>query len=320
MKKITILIGLLIILLFAGFLFFREGNLPVNKKATETTIFMINPGQDLDSIINELSDAKLIRNRVVFFLVVKQLGIERKIQAGDFRLSQSMTAKQIAEEFTHGSIDIWLTVPEGLRKEEIAELVAQKFDIKETEFNSLATEGYLFPDTYLIPRSASAQGIIDIMEANFNSKFTPEISNTTRKNKLTNTQVLILASLVEKETKFDEDRQKVADVLLRRYVEDYPLEVDVTIQYALGYQANEKRWWKSFITFDDLEIDSPYNNYKNVGFPPAPICNPGVASIRAAAQASGDTPYRFYLADDSGHVHFGKTFEEHEANIQKYLR
>lgn len=320
MKKFLTFIIIFLIVLIGGYLFYREGTLAINSKSEESIIFVVDPGENLDSIINNLSKADLIRNRIVFYLVVKQLGIEREIQAGDFRLSPSMNAYEIADEFTHGTIDIWVTVPEGLRKEEIAEIMSKTFDVSETEFNLLAQEGYLFPDTYLIPRSATAQDIIDIMRANYESKYTSDIAISAKKNGLSEREVLILASIVEKETLFDSDRSGVAEVLLRRLRENYPLEVDVTIQYALGYQKDENRWWKSFITFDDLEVNSPYNSYKNMGLPPGPISNPGIASIRAAAEATENTPYKYYLADKEGHVHFGKTFEEHQQNIVKYLR
>ncbi|MDP4011634.1 MAG: endolytic transglycosylase MltG [Candidatus Roizmanbacteria bacterium] len=320
MKKLMILVILFLCVGLVGFLLFREGTLPVNKSSEESIVYVVDPGENLDSIINNLSKADLIRNRVAFYLVVKQLGIERKIQAGDFRLSPSMNAYEIADGLTHGSIDLWVTVPEGLRKEEIAEIMSKSFNVSETEFNLLAQEGYLFPDTYLIPRSATAQDIIDIMRANYESKYTSDIAQAAKNNGLSEQEVLILASIVEKETLFDSDRSGVASVLLRRLRENYPLEVDVTIQYALGYQKDENRWWKSFITYDDLEVDSPYNNYKNIGLPPTPISNPGIASIRAAAEATENTPYKYYLADKEGHVHFGKTFEEHQQNIVKYLR
>ncbi|MBP9690861.1 endolytic transglycosylase MltG [Candidatus Woesebacteria bacterium] len=319
MKKLLILIVILILCAIGGVLYMREGQLPVNKKSTESTFFVIKPGQDLDSIINDLSDAKLIRNRVVFYLVVKQLGIERKIQAGDFRLSQSMTAQEIAEEFTHGTVDVWITIPEGLRKEEIAERMATQFNIPETEFNELANEGSLFPDTYLVPKNPTAQQIIDIMTANFEKQFTDELRAKAREKGFTENELITFASIIEKEA-FRNDKQEVADIMYRRLQDDYPLQVDATVQYALGYQASERRWWKKQTTFDDLKYVSPYNTYLNTGLPPAPISNPGRASLEAAANADAATPYMFYLHDSKGNTYYAETYEEHQANIQKYLR
>lgn len=320
MKKFLTLIIIFLIILIGGYLFYREGTLAINSKSEESTIFVVDPGENLDSIINNLSKAGLIRNRIVFYLVVKQLGIEREIQAGDFRLSPSMNAYEIADEFTHGTIDIWVTVPEGLRKEEIAEIMSKTFDISETEFNTLAQEGYLFPDTYLVPKNPEPAQIINLMKSTYEEKYTEDMRSQARVNGLTDEEVLILASIVEREAKFDQDRAQVASVLLRRYREDYPLEVDATIQYALGYQTSENRWWKSSLTFADLENTSQYNTYKNVGLPPTPISNPGIASIKAVVNADENTPYRFYLSEPNGTTHYSKTFEEHQRSIEKYLR
>jgi len=320
MKKFLILIIIFLIVAIGGYLFYREGTLAVNSKSEKSLIFVVDPGENLDSIINNLAKAGLIRNRIVFYLVVKQLGIEREIQAGDFRLSPSMNAYEIADEFTHGTIDIWVTVPEGLRKEEIAEIMSKTFNISETEFNSLAQEGYLFPDTYLVPKNPEPEQIIALMRSTFESKYTEEMRTQARGNGLTDEEVLILASIVEREAKFDQDRTQVASVLLRRYREDYPLQVDATIQYALGYQTNENRWWKSSITFDDLENTSKYNTYKNAGLPPTPISNPGISSIQAVVNANAETPYIFYVSEPNGTTHFSKTYEEHQRNIEKYLR
>lgn len=319
MKKLIILVVVLTLIGIGGYLYYQEGKLPVNKNATEYTMFVIEPGQDLDSIINDLSSEDLIRNRLAFYLVVKQLGIERKIQAGDFRLSQSMSADQIAQELTRGTIDVWVTIPEGLRKEEIAELMATQFDIPETEFNELAEEGYLFPDTYLVPKNPTAQQIIDIMQANFDAKVGDDIREKAREKGMTLDELVTFASIVEKEA-FKNDKQEVADIMYRRLEEDYPLQVDATVQYALGYQAREKRWWKKQTTFEDLKYESPYNTYLNTGLPPAPISNPGLASIEAAANADADTPYMFYLHDTKGNTYYAETYDEHLENIERYLR
>jgi len=319
MKKLIIFLIILVVIAISGFIFYKEGKLPVNKASEENTMFVIEPGEDLDSIINNLSKENLIRNRLVFYLLVKQKGIERKIQAGDFRLSQSMSAEEIADEFTHGTVDVWVTIPEGLRKEEIAEVMSKTFDISETEFNELATEGYLFPDTYLIPKNPSAQQIIDIMTANFDKQFDEDIQKKAREKGMTDKELLTFASIIEKEANAS-DKQQIANIMYRRLEEDYPLQVDATVQYALGYQAGEKRWWKKQTTFEDLKYDSPYNTYKYTGLPPAPISNPGRASIEAASNADADTPYMFYLHDGNGNTYYAGTYEQHQSNIEKYLR
>lgn len=320
MKKLPILGIILLIIALAAFLFYKEGSLAVNKKDTSSKMFIIEPGESLDTIINHLASNDLIRNRVVFYLIVKQLNIETKIQAGDFRISPSMDAQTIAEELTHGTLDIWVTIPEGLRKEEIAEILSEKFEIPESEFNSLAKEGYLYPDTYLIQKNPTAQQVIDILTKTFDEKFTDEMKQKMQAKGMTVNQVVTLASILEREAFGNSDRQQIANILYRRWKEDYPLQVDATVQYVLGYQANEKRWWKKSLTLDDLKIKSPYNTYVVTGLPPGPIASPGIATMKAVIDADANTPYFFYIHDTNGVTHYAKTSEEHEANIQKYLR
>jgi len=320
MQKIIILTIILAILALFSYVLFREGTLPVNKQHTQSIVFTITPGESLDSIINDLSKNDLIRNRLAFYMMVKQRGLERKIQAGQFHLSQAMSAYEIVNSFMSGSIDTWLMVPEGLRKEEIAEIVNQQFGIPESEFNSVAKEGYMFPDSYLIPTNPTAQQIADLMMQTFEKKYTPEMRAKAIKKGYTDDEVVILASIVEKEAKYDIDRTGIASVIERRYKENHPLQIDATVQYALGYQPQEKRWWKGVTTFADLEYDSPYNTYLYTGLPPAPISNPGLASIQAVLNADPNTKYQFYLSDDAGNTYFSKTYEEHQRNIEKYLK
>ncbi len=320
MKKLLFLLFIVGVCAIGFYLYYKEGTLPVNSKELKTKIFVIQPGESLSSIAKKLTNEELIRNKIVFYLVVKRLGLDKKIQAGDFRLTTAMNAYQIAQTLTHGTLDVWVTLIEGLRREEIAQILSQNLDIPETEFIKYAREGYLFPDTYLVPREASAGSVIDILEKNFNRKFDEELQQKVRRKGLTAYEALILASLVEKEARLDKDRPEVAGILLKRLKNDWSLQVDATIQYALGYQSNEKTWWKKELTDYDLKIDSPYNTYINKGLPPGPIANPGIASIRAVVEANEDTPYWFYLSDKNGKMHYSKTIEEHNENVRKYLQ
>ncbi len=311
---------LLLIVVGGFYLFYKEGSLPVNKEGKTPKLFVIRQGERLDQIATNLKDANLIRSKVVFFAIVKFLRIEKKIQAGDFRLYQAMSAEEIAKDLTHGTLDIWVTVVEGLRKEEIAEILTKGLNIPEAEFISKADEGYLFPDTYLIPREASADAVIKIMTDNFKRKVTPELENKFHSVGLTKQQAVILASIVERESKFAEDRQPVASVFLRRLQERMSLDSDVTIEYTLGYQPGLKTWWKPELSSDDLMINSPYNTRLRTGLPPAPISNPGLASLQAVAGADPNSPYLFFVADKRGHVHYARNLDEHNANIAKYLK
>lgn len=317
MKKIFIILTAAAISILFIYLIYREGTLPVDKTKTEMKIFVVRKGEGLNAIIQNLAGETLIRNRVVFYIVVKQLGIEKSIQAGDFRLSPSMNVYDIAKTLTHGTLDVWVTVVEGLRKEEIARIISKNFDMPESEFTQNAREGYLFPDTYLIPKTATAEMIVSILRDNFEKKYGSIPKTNTS---LTKHQIVTLASLVEREVRRDEDRLTVANIIVKRIENDWPLQIDATVQYAVGYQPNEKTWWKKNLTLEDLAIKSTYNTYKITGLPPGPIGNPGLASLKAAANADGSTLYWYYISDKTGAVHYAQTLEEHNANIQKYLR
>lgn len=320
MKRLGILLIFILIFIVGFYLYWKEGSLPVDKNSKESKIFVIKPGENLSGIADDLFAQKLIRNKIVFYLVVKRLGIERKIQAGDFRLSPVMDIEEIAKSLTHGTLDVWVTLIEGMRKEEIAQIVSQSLNIPEVEFIKYAREGYLFPDTYLVPKNATADAVIKIFEANFKQKFSLELQDKASEKNLTVDQVITLASLVEREARFAGDRQKVASVLLNRLARNIKLDIDATVQYILGYQPEEKSWWKTELALEDLEIDSPYNTYKNAGLPPGPIANPGIAAIKAVVDANANTPYLFYISDKSGHLHFARTIEEQNENIRRYLK
>lgn len=282
-------------------------------------MFTVQRGDGVKAIAANLSQKGLIRSPISFFVLVKLLNLERELQAGDFRLSRRMDARTIAEELTHGMLDIWVTTLEGWRVEEIATRVAKDLDIPEAEFLKFAQEGYMFPDTYLIPRDATAAAIADIFRKTFDAKVTAGLRQDAQKTGLTWAEVIVLASIVEREGNSDEDRPVIAGILLKRLKADWPLQADATLQYALGYQSYEKSWWKTSLTAADKTVRSPYNTYRNPGLPPAPISNPGLASIRAVVYPT-ETDYWYYLHDPQGRIHYARTIEEHNANIAAYLQ
>ncbi|OGK39810.1 hypothetical protein A3F34_01095 [Candidatus Roizmanbacteria bacterium RIFCSPHIGHO2_12_FULL_44_10] len=321
MKKFSITTILLIILAIGAGLFYFEGSLPVNTKDTSKQIFIIEKGEGVNGIINNLAGKHLIRNKLVFFVLVKQLGIENNIQAGDFRLSPSMSAKEIAKELTTGTLDIWVTVIEGLRTEEIAQIISRDFNLPESEFITQAQEGTLFPDTYLIPKTASIGDILAIFKANFDKKYNEELRIQAQNNGFSDREVLTLASLVEREANTEGSMRQVASILVKRWKNGWPLQVDATVQYILGYQEGEKTWWKASLSNQDLAIDSLYNTYKRPGLPPGPICSPGLTAIQAVIGADENTPYWYYISNkDGSQMYYARTLEEHNTNIQKHLR
>lgn len=318
-QRLAVLLILFFLFLAGALLWFKEGVRPVNPQDKASQIFVIKKGERIREVAVRLKEEGLIRSPLAFFVLVRFSDLSQDVQAGDFRLSPSMDGKTIAQSLTHGTLDVWVTALEGWRVEEIALKLAQELAIPEQEFLKAAKEGYMFPDTYLIPRDASAAAVAQIFYRNFQQKFDESLQNEARRKDLDEKEILILASIVEREAKFEEDRPVVAGIVLKRYQQDWPLQADATIQYALGYQPNQKSWWKKALTKEDLKIDSTYNTYEDTGLPPAPICNPGLASIKAVVYPQ-ETDYWYYLSDSQGQMHYAQTLEGHNQNIEDYLR
>lgn len=316
MKRFIILLIVLLLSASAAVLWWKNGNRAQDPADKSYQIFVVAKGNGVREIANSLKTKGLIRDPIVFFLQTKRLGLDKELEAGDFRLSPSMSLYDIIQNLTHGTLDIWVTIPEGLRTEEIADLLEKDIpSYKEGWRKILATrEGYLFPDTYLIPRDADINLVMSLLTNNFTNKYTAVNAGNSG---LSQKEIVTIASLVEREAKFAQDRPLVASVILNRLNIGMKLDIDATVQYALGYAPDEKKWWKKNLTIDDLKINSPYNTYRNAGLPPTPISNPGLSSILAVTNPS-KTNYLFYISDKSGHLHFAKTIEEHNANIQKY--
>ncbi len=294
--------------------FFWWANQPVDPGSQNKKIFIVKKGESLSSIASRLKKEGLIRNPLPFKIIVFVEKLDGKIQAGSFHLSPSLTPHEIVNNLIHGTNDVWLTFPEGWRKEEYArrlEANLENFDGQEFLAITKNLEGYLFPDTYLIPRLASPSAVVKILTDNFEKK-AGSISK----------EDLILASIVEREAKYDRDRPVVAGILIKRWQANWPLQADATVQYAkanIKCQATNVKcdWWPK-ITRDDLGINSPYNTYKYKNLPPTPICNPGEAAIKAVLNPTL-TDYWYYLSDKNGVIHYSQTLEEHNQNIAKYL-
>lgn len=319
MKKFKILFLLTVLVILGGYFIYVEGSLPVDKTNEGSTIFVIKKGEGLFSVTKKLATEDLIRNKLIFTVIAYQKGIDKKIQAGEFKLSKKMTAQEVANILTHGTVDEWVTIVEGMRKEEVALKLTEYFTLSEISFIEQAKEGRLFPDTYLIPKTATIDTIIQMMESNFQKKMA-EARKERPFEKRSDREILILASLIEREAKFADDRRLVASIILKRAQNDWPLQLDATIQYGLGYQRKEKTWWKRELSIEDLKVDNTYNTYERKGFPPAPICNPGLDSIKAALTADPNTPYWYYVNDKKGRIQVAKTLEEHNENIRKYIQ
>lgn len=317
MKRIQIFLIILIAIVVGIFLWWQNGLQAVNVLDKSQKIFVVQKGAGLRMIANGLKEQGLIRDPIVFFLEVKKLGLDGTIQAGDFRLSPSMGVETIIKTMTHGTEDIWITIPEGKRTEEIAEILKNAMSNYSPDWATTlkAHEGYLFPDTYLFPKGADINTIITIMTNNFNKKYADAKAQET--TPLAQADAVILASILEREGKSGEDMRKVASVLENRLSIGMALQVDASVQYALGYQPVQKTWWKKDLTAQDLQINSLYNTYANPGLPPGPISNPGLESLKAVLNPA-HTNYLYYISDSKGLLHFSSSLNEHNANIRKY--
>ncbi|MCS7251129.1 MAG: endolytic transglycosylase MltG [Thermoflexus sp.] len=324
------------------YLFLRRNDLerPAGTDATPVT-FSIHPGQSVLEVAQALEEAGLIRDAFLFRAYVRYHRLDREIEAGEYTLNKTMTIPQIAKALRSGRQAEWtVRVREGLRLEEVAEAIATQTHLSaraileaardglrwRRDFPFLADlppgatlEGYLFPDTYRLARDATAEAMIRRLLENFGRKVTLEKIAAARARGLSLHQVITLASIVEREAVLPEERPLIASVYLNRLTAGMKLDADPTVQYALGYQPDQKTWWKSPLTLEDLQVDSPYNTYRYPGLPPGPIANPGLASIEAVLNPA-ETDYLYFMADcikkDGSHW-FARTHEEHLRNFRR---
>ncbi len=295
---------------------------PINSAQTETQSFVVAKGQGTISIGNKLSEAGLIRNPLIFRLVVRQQGLSSQLQSGTFELSPTMSVLQIAQVLTQGTEDLWITVLEGWRTEEIAGMLSRQelplFD--EVEFMKLAkpSEGYLFPDTYLVPKQSTAAQLYQLLTTTFDRKIEKGLAVQLNASQRSMADVITMASLVQREAQSEEDMRHVAGILWNRYDINMPLQVDATLQYVAITKAESGKWWTP-PSAADKAIVSPYNTYLNTGLPPYPIANPGLTAVKAAAEPIV-TEDLFYIHDRQGLIHYATTYEQHQKNIDLYLR
>jgi UPF0755 protein len=324
-KKFPIIILLLLsipLLLISAFITILLLLQPVNSGDQSTVTFVIPKGQPTQLIAERLKDENLIRSSLAFRYIIYQKALQKKIQAGSFKLSPSMSTSELATVLTKGTDDLWITIPEGWRREEIAvSLLKQDLvNFDEQEFLSLTNglEGQLFPETYLVSKSSTTQTIVNVMLDTFEKKVLLNLSEDLAGSELDLNQVLTLASLVQRESAIDEEMPLVAGILFNRLNINMPLQVDASLQYIKGYSVAEQSWW-STPTAADKNLDSVYNTYQNPGLPPRPICNPGLVAIKAALNPQ-TTSDLYYLHDLSGKIHTAETLDEHNANVNQYLR
>jgi UPF0755 protein len=327
-------LGLLERIQYSALLLWYDGLLtrPLDSNGTEQ-VFTIETGESVDAIANHLQIVGLVRDAESFRAYLVYSGLDTSIQAGEYKLSAAMSAIDIAHELQDATPeDVTFVILPGWRIEEIAaSLSTSGLSITPEQFISAAqippsgfaflggattTEGFLYPDSYVIPRGTSAEQLIHEFVRNFGLRFSSDIKSAVDRQGLTIHQAVTLASLVEREAVHEEEKPLIASVFLNRMKIGMKLDSDPTVQYALGYDILAQTWWKNPLSLVDLQFNSPYNTYIYTGLPPGPISNPGLESLRAVAFPV-ETEYYFFRAkcDGSGYHSFAEDFEEHLLNV-----
>ena len=314
MKKLLAVIIIFLALLFAARGWWNSQLSAVSSYKEEKTI-IIAKGKSVNEIANQLKQEGLIKSPLVFRLYTRQTKASTSIAAGTFKISPSMSTPEIVEILKGKPAEVWITLIEGWRVEEMAEKLSSELGVSGSEFIKNADEGYMFPDSYLFAPDTNAEVVAKRLRDTFDNRYSDELKAKIKAQGLTEDEGIILASIVEREARSDKVRTEVASILLRRIKIDMGLNADATLQYILGYQEVEKSWWKRHLTAEDKKVDSPYNTYLYRGLPPKPICNPGLSSLEAVANADPNTPYLYYYHDSKGNSHYAKTLEEHSENV-----
>ena len=312
MKKLLLLI-LLMGSAATVFLYDYAINQPL--KISEDTLFLVNKGDSLNKIAQSLQDKKLVNDKYIFILFSKINRIYPQIKAGEYLFNGEFSIKQTAEKLSSGKVYLRkVTFPEGLTSTEIAKILHKENFLSKDEFAAPA-EGTILPETYTYMRGDSPEKIIKqaqkAMQNVLEQAWQERDQNLPLQSK---EELLILASIVEKETGIGMERAQVASVFVNRLRLGMLLQTDPTVIYAL---TNGKEDLNRPLTRKDLSIDSPYNTYKYAGLPPTPICNPGKDAIYAAAHPS-ETPYLYFVASGNGGHNFATTLSEHNENVRKW--
>lgn len=320
MKKFLIVLVLFIIIFSVGLSFFVNSNITPFSSDTRNKIFVVNEGDGVQIIGQNLEKNGLIKNEHVFLIYALITRQNKKLQSGTFRLSPSLSTPEIIKKLSSGGVsDYWLRIIDGSRIEEIANLFPSGLTFNSQDFLTKykTKEGYMFPDSYLIPSYFNLDQTVEVIMVNFDKKFTQAKEGST--SALIDEDNLILASLLEREGKSLESKQMIAGIINNRLNLGMPLQIDATVQYAKdSLSKNNINYWETVIK-QDLQINSPFNTYKNQGLPPRPICSPGYNSLFAAFHPT-TSDYLFYITGNDGKMYYAKTLEEHNSNITKYLK
>jgi UPF0755 protein len=323
------LLAILIIGAAVGGWFYVGVDHPFKGYDTPEQFVEIPQGSGTAAIGKRLVDAGVVRDATTFKFALWLSGRARHLQAGEYRFDQPISARQVADKIARGDVYVRpITFPEGLTAKQMAAIYESKEFGEAKEFldavknGALVSaidpaakdlEGYLFPDTYKLPRQSTAELLVGRMVASFMKALTPELIDQADARGMNVRQLVTLASIVEKETGNAAERPLVAAVYANRLKIGMGLQCDPTVIYALERAGR----YHGNLTRDDLQFDSPYNTYRYAGLPPGPIASPGRASLEAAANPA-DVPYLYFVSRNDGSHAFAATLDEHNRNVQEY--
>lgn len=289
--------------------------------------FQIRMGQNLKTVSTNLQDKGIITNSFLFQMVVRFKGLDKKIQAGEYTFIGNVTPEQVIKKLVQGKVTLYkITIPEGYNIKETAQLIEEKGFCNAGKFVALchekeylesfglsadSLEGYLFPETYFFPKGTTCTQIISAMISRFNKSFPQEWDDRAKSLGLSRHDVVILASIIEKETGSAPERPLISSVFHNRLKKGMRLESDPTVIYGIkNFDGN--------ITRKHLRTPTPYNTYTMRGLPKGPIANPGKLSLKAALYPV-TSPYLFFVSKKNGTHYFSKTVQEHNRAVKKYL-
>lgn len=321
MKKIILfsILGILIVGGISGFFFTRYY---LNHEGAPVTV-EIPQGTTPKQIAEILKSNGVIKSTFVFRAWLKISGADKLLRSGTFNLKKEISSiKAIWHLVNDSGTPVYkVTILEGWRLEEIAEELLKQGILTEqdtflNEAKRIKAEGFLFPSTYKLPKNMPPLEVLKVMYQEYENNILPIIKSSQNKTGLSEQEIVTLASIVEREAVFNDERPKIAAVYLNRLKIGKRLEADPTVQYALGYNENEQRHWKKGLTYSDLKYDSPYNTYRYAGLPPAPIASPGINSVKAVLNPAPDFEALYFVADNTGRHVFSTTYHQHLQTIK----
>ena len=280
-------------------------------------VFDLKKGSSAQSVSAQLARLGFAKHPLIVEVLMRLKGYDKKLKAGEYLLEEKMSLDDILQKLTSGKVMMHqLTLPEGLTVRQMIEII-EKNEFLTGNVTASVREGEMLPETYTFAKGELRDNMIKKAKADMqeflNKVWQSRAQNLPLKNE---DELLILASLIEKETGINAERGKVASVFINRLNVNMPLQTDPTVIYAI---TNGTFDLNRSLKRKDLEVDSPYNTYRYKGLPPTPICSPGKAALIAAAQPE-NTPYFYFVADGKGGHRFGKTLSEHNANIKLWLK